>query len=177
MKDSIRKVFLKLFVIIAISMSIITPVDLIKADDPPSGVDKTNVLTNVEISISQNGIDISEGGTIYSQEPIRVEVSFNVPVFGDNPEPDVYVNKGDTAYFELSDAFSLISGSTIELKTGSIVVAHVSFNTNLSTGMVTAEVVFDGDDQVFDGTSNNVRIRFVANFEFDDSGDPSSGDS
>ena len=177
MKDSIRKVFLKLFVIIAISMSIITPVDLIKADDPPSGVDKTNVLTNVEISISQNGIDISEGGTIYSQEPIRVEVSFNVPVFGDNPEPDVYVNKGDTAYFELSDAFSLISGSTIELKTGSIVVAHVSFNTNLSTGMVTAEVVFDGDDQVFDGTSNNVRIRFVANFEFDDSGAPSSGDS
>jgi len=158
-------------------MSIITPIDLIKAEDPLIGVDKTNALTDVEISISQNGVDISEGGTIYSQDPIRVEISFNVPVFGDDPEPDVYVNKGDTATFELSDAFSLISGSTIELTTGSIVVAHVNFNTNITTGMVTAEVTFDGDDVVFDGTSNNVSAQFVANFEFDDSGAPSSGES
>lgn len=136
-----------------------------------------SVLTDLTATITQDGAAIPEGGSITSTKPIRVEISFGVPVSGDDPTPADPVQKGDTVTFDLSSAFTLLSGDTIELKMGTLLVGHATFTTDPITNMVTATVTFDGDNSVFDGTSNTVTCKFGANFEYDGSGaDGSTGD-
>ncbi|MBZ4665146.1 SpaA isopeptide-forming pilin-related protein [Mahella sp.] len=136
-----------------------------------------SVLTNFTATITQDGATIPEGGTITSTKPIRVYISFGVPVEGDDPTPANPVQKGDTVTFDLSDAFKLLPGDTIELKMGTLVVGHAAFTTDPDTNIVSATVTFDGDDSVFDGTSNTVTCEFGANFEYDSSGaNGSTGD-
>ena len=130
----------------------------------------TSVLTDLTATVTQDGAAIPEGGTITSTKPIRVELSFGVPVEGDDPTPPAPVHKGDTVKFDLSSAFTLLSGDTIELKMGTLLVGHAAFTTDPDTKMVTATVTFDGDDSVFDGTSNTVTCQFGSNFEYDGSG-------
>lgn len=130
----------------------------------------TGVLTNLTATITQDGAAIPEGGSITSTKPIRVEISFDVPVEGDEPTPSAPVHKGDTVTFDLSNAFTLLSGNTIELKMGTLLVGHATFTTDPITNMVTATVTFDGDNSVFDGTSNTVTCQFGANFEYASSG-------
>jgi ribosomal protein L2 len=129
-----------------------------------------SVLTDLTATITQDGAAIPEGGSITSTKPIRVEISFGVPVSGDDPTPTDPVQKGDTVTFNLSSAFTLLSGDTIELKMGTLLVGHATFTTDPITNMVTATVTFDGDNSVFDGTSNTVTCKFGANFEYDGSG-------
>lgn len=133
-----------------------------------------SMLTDLMATITQDGVTIPEGGNITSTQPIRVEISFGIPVAGDDPTPSAPVQKGDTVKFDLSSAFTLLSGGTIELKMGAVLVGHASFTTDPDTNMVTATVTFDGDDSVFDGTSNTVKCEFGANFEYDDSGSSGS---
>ena len=135
------------------------------------GADKTSELTSISAKVSQDGAEISEGGTLTSTKPISVELSFGVPVEGDDPTPENPVKKGDTARFELSSSFKLTSGDYIPLvAAGGIVVGHVQFTTDSVTKMVVAEVIFDGEEEVFDGTSNGVLASFNAEFEYDDDG-------
>ncbi len=147
-----------------------------RADDPPRDPqDVTSWLTNVTLTVSQNGGSISPGGTISSTDPILVNVSFWVPVEGDEPTPANPVKKGDWAEFQLSNAFALTSGTTIPLNTaGGIRVGTVTFSTG-SGGMVTARVDFNGDDEVFDGTYNSVECEFNATLEYNSSGAPVTG--
>ncbi len=126
----------------------------------------TTVLTNFMAAVKQDGNPIAEGGTLTSTKPIRVDISFGVPVEGDDPTPTAPVQKGDTVKFDLSNAFKVTSGSSIELKMGSLMVAHATIITDPDTKMVTANVIFDGDDSVFDGTSSNVFCQFGGNFEY-----------
>jgi len=129
-----------------------------------------NVLKNLSATITQDGVTIPEDGTISSTTPIRVEISFGVPVEGDDPTPSTPVQQGDTVTFELSDAFTVLTGASIELKMGLLIVGHATFATDPVTDMVTATVVFDGDASVFNGDSNTVTCQFGANFEYDGSG-------
>ncbi|MEA5011188.1 MAG: DUF5979 domain-containing protein [Angelakisella sp.] len=130
-----------------------------------------STLTNLTATITQDGATISEGGTITSTMPIQVEISFGVPVEGDDPTPSAPIQKGDTLTFGLSSGFTLLSGDTIELKFGTLPVGHVTLTTDPLSSMVTATVIFDGDDSVFDGTSNTVMCRFEADLEYESSGD------
>ena len=41
------------------------------------------ILSNLVATVTQNDIEIAENGTIDSTEPIRVEISFGIPVLGD----------------------------------------------------------------------------------------------
>jgi len=129
------------------------------------------ILSNLIANVTQNDVVITENGTIDSTEPIRVEISFGIPVVGDFDDPipvdAQYVRKGDTVTLQLSDAFTLLSSSSIELKMGAIKVGTASFATDPITKMVSATITFDGDDEVFDGTSNTVTAQFIADFEFD----------
>ncbi|WMI80005.1 DUF7601 domain-containing protein [Anaerotignum sp. MB30-C6] len=127
-------------------------------------------LTDFTSQVRQSGVEIQEGGTLKNDESISVEISFGVPVLGDEPEPANPVQKGDSISIELSESFKLISSHNIPLKMGDILVGHVNFTTDPSTQMVVANVIFDGDDEVFDGTSNTVKCRFEASFEYDGSG-------
>ncbi len=130
------------------------------------------ILKDLVASVTQDGTTIIEGGTIDSTKPIRVQISFGIPVLGDFDEPvpvdAEYVRKGDTVTLQLSDAFTLLSSNSIELNMGTIKVGTASFATDPVTNMVTATITFDGDDEVFDGTSNTVTAEFIADFEFDE---------
>lgn len=129
------------------------------------------ILKDLIATVSQDGTPITVGGTIDSTKTISVEISFGVPVRGDFDEPIpedvIFVEKGDTVSFELSDAFTLLSSSAIDLNMGTTKVGTASFSTDPTSKMVTAAVTFDGDDEVFNGDSNNVTARFLADFEFD----------
>lgn len=137
----------------------------------------SSVLTNITAKVTQDGSTIPEGGTVTSTKPIRVDISFGVPVRGDDPTPTTPVQKGDMVTIDLSSAFTVVSSVPIELKMGSILVGHAIFSTDPDTKMVSATVTFDGDDEVFDGTYNTVTCQFGADFDYDASGDGgSSGD-
>lgn len=138
--------------------------------------DRTEDLEGLTVEVKQNDVVIPVGGEINGNDPISVYVFFNVPVEGNDPTPPVTVKKNDTAYFELSDAFKILSGATVPLKDGGALVGHVSFVTDPDTGMVSARVLFDGDDEVFDGTVNTVKCRFEARLQFDSTGSPVTGE-
>jgi hypothetical protein len=139
------------------------------------GEDITDSLGELLAVVKQNGVVILADGKINSNDPITVDISFDLPVEGDEPTPPVTVKKNDTAYFELSNAFKLLTGATIPLKDGAVLVGHVSFITDPDTNMVSAKILFDGDDEVFDGTVNTVKCQFHADFQFDSSGSPVTG--
>ncbi len=130
-----------------------------------------SILKDIVAIVSQDGGVILEGGTIDTSKEIEVDISFGVPVKGDFDEPipsdTQFIKKGDTVKLQLSDAFTLLSSNTIELKMGTIKVGTASFVTDPITKMVTATITFDGDDEVFDGTSNTVTAQFKAKFKFD----------
>jgi uncharacterized repeat protein (TIGR01451 family) len=130
----------------------------------------TSVITNFTATVKQDGNPIDEGGTITSAKPIRVDIAFGVPVEGDDPTPAVSVHRGDTVKFNLSSAFKVLSGGPIELKMGALPVGHATFTTDPDTKMVTVTVTFDGDDSVFNGTSNTVTCKFGVDLEYDASG-------
>ncbi|NCB41615.1 MAG: hypothetical protein EOM59_03240 [Clostridia bacterium] len=129
-----------------------------------------SVLLNLEVTVTQDGATIPEGGEITSTEPIRVDISFGVPVEGDNPTPANPVQKGDTVTLEIGDAFTVVPSGIIDLNMGLITVGHATFTTDPITNIVIATVTFDGDDSVFNGDSNTVTCQFGADFEYDDSG-------
>lgn len=130
-----------------------------------------SILKDIVAIVSQNGGVILEGGTIDTSKDIEVKISFGVPVKGDFdesiPSDTQFIEKGDTVTLQLSDAFTLLSSNTIELKMGTIKVGTASFATDTVTNMVAATITFDGDDEVFDGTSNTVTAEFIAKFKFD----------
>lgn len=165
MVKSKRRLLMSWTLVLVMLLNVLSPFNTVYA------ASVENNLTNLAVKVSQNGTDISEGGTITSNDPISVEISFDVPVQGDHPAPSNPIQKGDTATFQLSSAFKVITNDTIALKMGSITVGHVSFSTDPNTKMVNANVVFDGDDEVFNGTDNTVKCKFSANFTYDASGD------
>ena len=135
----------------------------------------TSILTSITKTITQNNVTILSGGAIDSTKPIRVDISFGVPVLGDEGATiETAVTKGAVVVFEISDAFTLTSSSDIELKMGTIKVGTATFSTTSPGGMVVATVVFDGDDEVFDGNSNTVTAQFGAEFSYNGSGDGGS---
>lgn len=143
--------------------------------------DKTSVLTDSAVSVTQDGNEISDSGTINSTRPIHVAVSFGVPVAGDDPAPANPVLLNDTATFKLSDAFTTAPGGLVDLKTDDgTVIGHVSFTMGdgADSKMVVAHVVFGGDGvdpTVFQEGTSDVTGRFEADFQYDASG--SSGDA
>ena len=165
---NLRVVFtkaIKVFFSLALLFNLISFEPVQAADLNPS------ILTNLIATVTQDNVEIGDNDTIDSTKPIRVQISFGVPVLGDFDDPvpvdAQYVRKGDTVTLQLSDAFTLLSSNSIELNMGAVKVGTASFATDPITKMVTATITFDGDDEVFDGTSNTVTAQFIADFEFD----------
>ncbi len=165
MRKTKIQIVLQLTMIFILIMSFL-PITTVFAEDY---VDPS-ILKNLQTIITQDGNTIPQGGTITSTKPIEVDISFGVPVLGDDPTPSPYIKKGDTVKFDLSNAFTLVKDDTIPLKMGAIGVGEVTFAMDAGTKMVTATVNFNGDDSVFDGTSNTVTCQFSADFVYDGSG-------
>ncbi|WP_027398900.1 MSCRAMM family protein [Anaerovorax odorimutans] len=142
------------------------------------GTDVTDNLTEQEVTLKQDDKILTTSDKIDSEKELSVEISFRVPVIGDEPTPANPVNAGDTARFEVSDKFALMASSTgsKELKFGTITVGHLTLvsGTGSEAGKVFAEVQFDGDELLFDGsdpTLNTVKCQFTANLKYDKTGD------
>ena len=138
-----------------------------------AGENKTAALKNFNFQVKQQGVIIPEDNKIDSEKDIRVEISFGIPVKGDNPLPDVVVNKGDYAEFDVSKEFGFIQPVEypIQLKKGETLVGTARFETDPLTKAVKAKVVFDGIDKIYDGTMHNVTCSFSANFRYRKEGD------
>lgn len=157
---------------LAILVSAVSPIGrvIVSADS-----DKTSALTNLTAVVKQNGVEVDPlTGTIDSTKPISVEVSFGVPVAGDENPPPTVVEWNDTASFELSQGFAVLSGTTLPLSFGGKSVGTASLNT--AGGTVTADVAFDGDADVFDenGGYFGVSAKFSVQLEYDGSGSAGS---
>ncbi|NLY81531.1 MAG: hypothetical protein GX078_01960 [Clostridiales bacterium] len=115
--------------------------------------DVTGLITNKNISVIQNGNVIGEGDTITSLDPITINISFEAPLIGDD-ESD-HVLQGDTATFPVAEGFSLNGDPGIyndmPLVYDGYDIGHISLIED-PTGIINANIVFDGDTQVFDGS-------------------------
>lgn len=168
MKKSKKRLLIS-WVMTLIMIFNVLPFNTVHAEE--TGTDKTSVLTDIVETITQGGTVIPEGGTLNNTDNISVKISFKVPVEGDDPTPPTPVQKGDTASFEVSDAFTVIEGINLPLKTkDGTVVGHANFVTDSATKKVTANVIFDGEDDVFNGTANTVECNFNAILKYDGSG-------
>lgn len=129
-------------------------------------------LSDVTLTISQNGTGITDGGTLDPEQNIKVRVDFRVPVITDDPVPTNPIQHGDTVTIDISDAFKLNSIGTIPITTSDgTSLGHVTFQTD-TNNMTKAVIVFDGDPTLFDGsdqTLTEVLGWFEAEFEYDDS--------
>lgn len=143
--------------------------------------DVTEILTETMIALKQNNKVLENGDTIDRTKDLSAIISFRVPVQGDEPTPAIYVNKNDTAHFSLGKQFSLTGGTTTQsLKFGKILIGHLTLRqgTDSEEGEVVADILFDGDNSVFDGsdpTINTVRCEFTANLKYNETGDGVDG--
>ncbi len=168
--------FLRWTLALLMAFGALLPVSAAYAEGEPADV--TGLLTGITLAVTQDDEEIGEGGSLSSTDPITVEISFRVPVEGDQEEwedEDPFVHKGDFALFDLGDSFYLKSSGSIELKDKSNhLVGHVTFSTDDETGVVTARVDFDGEDDIFSNNSHGVTAKFKAEFEYNADGDAGS---
>ncbi|MDG0790355.1 hypothetical protein OMP38_05450 [Cohnella ginsengisoli] len=146
-----------------------------------AGGDKTSALTELTAVVKQGSTVINPGDTINisNGDTLSVEVSFRVPVAGDDPAPPTVVEQGDTASFELSQGFTLLSGTTLTMIHKDPINGDKRVGTatlNSAGGSVNADILFDGDSVIFDenGGYYNVSGEFSAQLRYDNSG--SAGD-
>lgn len=151
--------------------------------------DVSSLLTVNEAFIEQNNKEVVENSVLTDTDPITVSVNFKVPVLGDGlTEENTYVKKGDTAVIELATNHKLVdtasptfalkkkveeSGGTREVKIGSLTIV-----TDTGANRVYANIVFDGDDEVFNGQSvagggawSDVNCKFSTTLEYNGTGD------
>ncbi|MDR6549074.1 SpaA isopeptide-forming pilin-related protein [Paenibacillus qinlingensis] len=163
-----------------IGLWLLTIALIIGAVSPPSSMDvwaasadKSGALTGLTWNVKQGTTVIPEGGTIdlANGDELSIEVSFGVPIAGDDPTPTTVVERNDTASFSLSEGFTLTSATTLPLQFDGKLVGTTSLNTT-GTNTVTAVTVFDGDADVFDenGGYYGVQGRFNVGLKYDSSG-------
>ena len=170
MKETKNQLLTSWFMVLMMLLNLFVPGAVYAADI------NTSILTSITKTITQNNVTILSGGAIDSTKPIRVDISFGVPVLGDEGATiETAVTKGAVVVFEISDAFTLTSSSDIELKMGTIKVGTATFSTTSPGGMVIATVVFDGDDDVFSNPEiSGVTAQFWADLDYNGSGDAGS---
>ena len=136
------------------------------------GTNKVSALTNLSASITQNGKEITVDDKISHTEPVTVEISFGVPVEGD-VDPVDPIRKGDVASFKLSTGFAVLNHTSFDLEFSGYKVGEIELVSDSATQEVTVNILFNGDDEVFDENSgiNSVIGNFKAQLQYDASGD------
>jgi hypothetical protein len=92
-----KKAWMSWSMALLLILNLLAPLGTVSA---AGGADKTTVLTNVGVTVKQNGTEIT-GDTLPNADNLSIEVSFGVPVAGDYPEEDPdsspIVQQGDTS--------------------------------------------------------------------------------
>ncbi|HKK95156.1 MAG TPA: hypothetical protein VJ916_02370, partial [Anaerovoracaceae bacterium] len=134
------------------------------------GADVTDKLVNLDIIVEQGGeiVDSGQGDKINSNQPIDIEVSFQVPVIGDGVED--YVELNDEASFQIAEGFQLIGGDvSFDLEVDTTKVGTLSL-TSEAGSIIMAHVSFNGNPDVFTDSGDNwsnVNVRFTKSLEYD----------
>ncbi len=131
----------------------------------------TDRLLNLNVAVKQNGTTFTEvnWSTLDTKEAINLAFSFGVPVQGDGIYTENQVVKYmDTASFLLAKGFNLDSGTgPFELSFGPKKVGTLTVANDLGNKTITANIVFDGDQDVFNTNNwSNVNITFNANIKY-----------
>lgn len=130
-----------------------------------SGSDVTNILTNLDVKVTQSGQEIIEGGT-FTNAPIEIDISFDIPVLGDIPEPSEFVKKGDFAIFYI-EGFSLVNGPEVkDLVYQGTKLGTLEFSSVDDGKSAQVKVIFDGEDEVFNGGFSEVSAKFNASLQY-----------
>ncbi len=135
----------------------------------------TAFLGNAQAAVFQNDTAVGSGDTIKFNEMIEIDVSFDVPVKGDYPIPPVpseIVRQGDTATIVLAKGLQLEEPMVnLEMRTpDNVKLGSISLvNETISDGVkiVQANIIFDGDDDVFNGMYANVEGSFSATLKYE----------
>lgn len=130
-----------------------------------SGSDVTNILTNLDVKVTQSGQEIIEGVT-FTNAPIEIDISFDIPVLGDVPEPSEFVKKGDFAIFKI-EGFSLVNGPEVkDLVYQGTKLGTLEFSSVDDGKSAQVKVIFDGEDEVFNGGFTEVSAEFNASLQY-----------
>lgn len=138
-------------------------------------------LKNVTVSATQNGTAITDTTVLDFDKPISIQLEFQVPVKGDgDPDESKWVKQGDTASIELAKGFKVTSGNgPFDLEQDGVKIGTLTLETTGSgiEAVVTAEIVFNGADGVFNGIWKEVICTANATLEYDGPGpDVEDGD-
>lgn len=122
----------------------------------------SNLLLNKTVTLKQDGVTIPENGSLNFEKNINLKFEFQVPVKGDVAEGDTnYIHQNDTATFLIAEGFTLTSPPTYTLSYDSKKVGTLTI-TNEPGNRLVANILFDGDTAVFDGSYNSVNCYFEA---------------
>ncbi len=162
MKNALIKVT-SLALAFAITLMIYSPQTVYAAD-------VTSTLENENSDISVDGTIVAAGGTIdyddIKDSGFILNLSFDIPVLGDDPDPAnptiPRVDYGDTATYTLTDSEHLVLNSVnvtdIPIYTSTnINLGTVSFTKPSPTDPIQATITFNGDADIFNGNSDNVK--------------------
>lgn len=164
-----RKRLKFIFTFLLISVLAFSSVNSSLFVDAETGADKTGVL-EPDIMLLQDDVELSDSDVIDSTKDLVVKIDFSIPVVGDEPEPANPVLQGDYAVFDLGSDFSLLNEGLLELTYGGVKVGEVNLVNNTATNHVEAQVSFNGDASVYDGTYNSVIAGFSATLRYDGNG-------
>lgn len=150
-----------------------------------AGVDKTSLLMGYVTltEVSQGGNHRPPIGPLDFDKEVKVKLQFNVPVIGDlgndskiiEDDSSTYIQHGDEALIPLADGFKLVSNSgpfDLEYKVGGQTVKIGSLRIVTSGTALFAQIDFDGDPSVFDGTGGwyDVVVDFNATLKYNGPG-------
>lgn len=131
---------------------------------------KAHLLDPMNIIITQDGKEVQEGESIEVDKSIKVQVDFRVPVEGDEGF-DEFIQYGDKAILKIGKGVILSSEDSVDLiaKDGDkeIKIGTVYFKQDPEFGMI-AEIVFDGDESVFNEDSYDVNAGFEVYFDINE---------
>ncbi len=140
----------------------------------PQANDVSGKLKNLEAELLQDGQPVSPNGTLDQNKPFQIKASFSVPVLGDSISAGDAVQKGDKATIVLAEGLQLKEETSFGLQEG-LKIGTVTLKQ--SGSQILAEVVFDGDDDIYNGNSSDVKAHFEVNFEALSSGSGQTGET
>ena len=138
------------------------------------GSDVSAKLKNVEAELLQDEKPVSPNGTLDQNKPFQIKAGFDVPVLGDGISAGDAVQKGDRATIRLAEGLQLKEETSFELR-NNLKIGTITLRQ--SGNQILAEVIFDGDDDIYNGNSSDVKGQFEVNFEALSSGSGQTGET
>lgn len=168
MKKNFKRTIALMLAFCTIITLCISPVS---AADPPT--DRSDLISVTNASVKQNGVEFDATKPLSSEQPTVVSGSFAVPVLGDllvNDLPEgPHIKKGDTAKIKIASCFLPPDITTHILKQGDVKIGTLTLSAS-PDGKVVADILFDGEDEVFAGDIYGVNCSFKITLNYDANG-------